>query len=160
VQPERRTPTLLAVTHFAVGLIPEQRCRRQVTRLNMDPGDHKAVTQKLRSVPNLTHVLFLGRASGSAADRDLAADLEGFRSLVAAARAAGCPLQMTQFMTAEDSAKGARRWNIAWRFGQGHMSAGATNNMLMPGSRLSGRLHPSDCKECLVAACSTILVCA
>ena len=80
---------------------------RQVTRLNVDPGDHKAVTQKLRSVPNLTHVLFLGRASGSAADRDLAADLEGFRSLVAAARAAGCPLQMTQFMTAEDAAKGA-----------------------------------------------------
>ena len=79
----------------------------QVTRLNVDPGDHKAVTAKLRSVPNLTHVLFLGRASGSSADRDLAADLEGFRSLVAAARAAGCALQMTQFMTAEDLAKGA-----------------------------------------------------
>ena len=54
---------------------------RQVARLNVDPGDHKAVTQRLRSVPNLTHVLFLGRASGgSAADRDLAADLEAFRS--------------------------------------------------------------------------------
>ena len=61
----------------------------QVTRLNVDPGDHKAVTQKLRSLTDVTHVLYLGRASGSAADRDLAADLEGFRSLVAAARAAG-----------------------------------------------------------------------
>ena len=79
----------------------------QVIRLNVDPGDHKAVTQKLRSLPNVTHVLFLGRASGSMADRDLAADLEGFRSLVAAARAAGCALQITQFTSADDLTKGA-----------------------------------------------------
>ena len=73
----------------------------------MDPGDHKAVIQKLRSLPDVTHVLYLGRTSGSAADRDLAADLEGFRSLVAAARAAGCALQMTQFTSAEELTKGA-----------------------------------------------------
>jgi hypothetical protein len=82
----------------------------QVTRLKVDPGDHKAVTQKLRSLPDVTHVLYLGRSSGSAADRDLAADLEGFRSLVAAARAAGCALQMTQFTSAEDLTKGAAQF--------------------------------------------------
>ena len=107
-----KKPRLRLLEQFSLSALPMKYDEHfvsavQVTRLNVDPGDHKAVTQKLRSLPDVTHVLYLGRSSGSAADRDLAADLEGFRSLVAAARAAGCALQMTQFTSAEDLTKGA-----------------------------------------------------